>query len=123
MISQVFHSLQTLIKRLTILALSVVMFLSFMQTATVAAPRHDAEPGIAPGINQPVAGKDIDELRRQRNEWQSQASALHDRNNNDEDKSLGEVVKDKLNLDEITEGYDPERETEKAYQRDPLGSR
>jgi hypothetical protein len=117
------HSLKIISKRFALLLVSVVMLLGLMQPAALAASSNaKAEPGFAPGITQPVPGEQIDQLKEQRREWQSKASSLHDARDNESD-SLGETLKEKLNLDEITEGYDPKRESEKAYQRDPLGTR
>ncbi len=117
------HLLKTMTKRLALLLVNVVMLLGLMQTAVLAAPSHiETEPGYAPGVTQPVPDENISELKEQRREWQSKASAIHSANDS-EPTSLVEAVKEKLNLDEIKEGYDPERESQKAYQRDPLGSR
>lgn len=120
----VFRSLKTIAKRFAVLAVTVAMLFSLGQTSVLAvsSSNFDNEPIEVPGITEPVAGKNLSEMREQRREWQSKASALHDGDKNDP-KSLGEAVNEKLNLDEITEGYDPQRESEKAHQRDPLGAR
>ncbi|MBD1911666.1 MULTISPECIES: hypothetical protein [unclassified Leptolyngbya] len=123
MTTPVFQSLKAIAKRLTMLFVGVVMFLSLTQTAVLAASRADAEPVRVPGITEPIPGENLAEMREQRREWQSKASALHE-NKNDESESLGEAIKDKLNIDELEQGhYDPERELEKSLERDPLGSR
>lgn len=119
MTNHLFRSLKAITRRLTVLLITVVMLLSITQTVALAGS-PETKPGFTPGITEPVPGQDIDELKEQRREWQSKASSLHD--SKDEPSSLGETLKKKLNLDEITEGYDPERESEKARQRDPLGS-
>ncbi|MBF2047957.1 MAG: hypothetical protein IGS54_11440 [Elainella sp. C42_A2020_010] len=108
-------------KLLTLLCLSLVMLLSLAPTAVSAIPERSESPVAVPGITEPVAGQNIEELKAQRREWQSKASSIHEQN--DKPQSLGEAVNEKLNLDELTEGYDPERENQKAYERDPLGSR
>lgn len=122
----VLRSLKAIAKRLTVLLVSVVMFLSFTQPAladsTRAAIRAETGAAAVPGITEPIAGRDIDEMKERRREWQSRASSLHGMKD-DEPASLSETSNEKLNLDELTEGYDPQREAEKAYQRDPLGSR
>jgi hypothetical protein len=126
MTTHVLCSLKAIAKRLTVLLVSVVLFLGFAQPSlaesTRAAVQAETGPANVPGITEPVAGQNINELKEQRREWQSRASALHGMKD-DEPESLGEVLNEKLNLDELSEGYDPQRETEKAYQRDPLGSR
>lgn len=126
MTTHVLCSLKAIAKRLTVLLVSVVLFLGLAQPSlaesTRAAVQAETGPANVPGITEPVAGQNINELKEQRREWQSRASALHGMKD-DEPESLGEVLNEKLNLDELSEGYDPQRETEKAYQRDPLGSR
>jgi hypothetical protein len=123
MVLHVFRSLKMLAKQLIVMIVSAVMLLGFTQAGALAvSSRNTTEPVAVPGITEPVAGQNLDELKEQRREWQSRASSLHDRKN-DEPDSLGEALNEKLNLEEITEGYDPERESEKAHQRDPLRSR
>jgi hypothetical protein len=122
----VFRPLKAIAKRLTGLLLGIVMFLGLTQPAfaesTRAAVQAETGRAVVPGITKPVAGQDIDEMKEKRREWQSRASAMHSMKD-DDSRSLGETLNEKLNLDELSEGYDPQRETEKAYQRDPLGSR
>jgi hypothetical protein len=127
MTTYVLRSLKVIAKRLTVLLVSVAMFLGLTQPAaladsTRAAIRTETGAANVPGITAPVSGQNIEEMKEQRREWQSRASAMHGMKD-DESNSLGETLNEKLNLDELSEGYDPARETEKAYQRDPLGSR
>jgi len=120
MTNHVFRSFRAIAQRLTLLVATVIMFLSLTQTAALAV-RGETLPDGVPGITAPVPGEDLAELKEQRREWQSRASSLHD--NPDEPETLGESIKEKLNIDELEEGhYDPEREHEKALERDPLGS-
>lgn len=112
MTNHVFHTLKAIAKRLTILLVSVLMLLSLMPTTVLAAPSRSVETGAAPGITEPIPDENVSEMKAQRREWQSKASSVNDAKN-DESSSLGETVKEKLNLDEITEGYHPEKAAEK----------
>jgi len=113
MTTHCFRVLKAIAKRLTVLLVAVVMLLSLTQTAVLAATaRTQTDSGVAPGINAPIDDEAISEKKAQRREWQSKASSLKDAQET-EPKTLGETLKEKLNLDEITEGYDPEREAEK----------
>lgn len=78
------------------LLLGVVMFLGFMQPAVQAAPTE--------AMGNPettITGESVDQLRAKRRAINSQAAQAA----NDETKadSLGEVLNDKLNLNEIVE--------------------
>lgn len=126
MTMKVLRSLKTIAQRLTLLIMTVVMLLNLTQSPAFAvADRYEKDRVAVPGITEPASEQSIDELREQRREWQSRASAIHSANDEmEEPDSVGEAIGKKLNLDEIKQGhYDPQRETEKAYQRDPLGSR
>lgn len=109
-----FRSLKAAVKRLTVLIVGVVLFFSVTQTAVLAATTSPVtESGIAPGIEEPVPGENISEMKEQRREWQSKASASRDVKD-DEASSLGETLKEKLNLEEIVEGYHPEQDASLA---------
>jgi len=116
------RSLRAIAQRLILFAVSLALFLGLTQPAALAAYRAETDTEGVPGISAPVPGEDISELKEQRREWQSRASSLHDLSA-DEPETLGEELKEKLNIDELEVGhYDPEREHEKALERDPLGS-
>ncbi len=112
--THLFRSLQATVKRLTVLIVSVLLLFSLTKTAVLAATASPAtESGIAPGIAEPVPGENISEMKEQRREWQSKASASRDVKD-DESNSLGETLKEKLNLEEIVEGYHPEQDASPA---------
>ncbi|MBW4623243.1 MAG: hypothetical protein KME17_28280 [Cyanosarcina radialis HA8281-LM2] len=109
MTTYVFRSLKAIAKRLSLLLVTVVAILSLVQTAAIAASDSaETEAPVAPSITEQLADENVDEMREQRREWQSQVSSS-DEAKNDESKPLGETLKEKLNLDEITEGYNPEK--------------
>lgn len=113
MITRAFRALKAIAKRLTVLLVSVVMLLSLAQTAVLAATSStETKSGGTPGITEPIPGENLSELKEQRREWQEKASSSRDVKDN-KGSSLGETLKQKLNLDEITEGYDPQEEAEK----------
>lgn len=113
MTTDVFHALKAIAKRLTVLLVTVVMLLSLTQTAVLAATTRAQAGSVAvPGSTKPMADEAINEKKEQRREWQTKASSLKDVQET-KPNTLGETLKEKLNLDEITEGYDPERESEK----------
>jgi hypothetical protein len=107
MTTYVFRSLQAIAKRLSLLLITVVAILSIVQTAAIAAS-DETEAPVAPSISEQLADENVDQMREQRREWQSQVSSSDDAKN-DDSKPLGETLKEKLNLDEITEGYNPEK--------------
>ncbi|MBM0741286.1 hypothetical protein JOY44_06580 [Phormidium sp. CLA17] len=111
MTNHAFRALQGIIKQLTVLLVSVVILLSLTQTAVLAASATELKLHGTPGITAPIPGENVSELKEQRREWQEKESS-HDVEN-DKGSSLGETLKKKLNLDEITEGYHPEKEAEK----------
>ena len=103
--------LKVTIKQLAALLVTAIMLLSLTQTAVLAdAPNKTV--GI-PGISKPISAENDSEAREQRREWQSKTSNLEGKAN--EPETLGE----KLNVEEITEGFDPEREAEKRSNPTP----
>lgn len=113
----VFHSFKAIVKRLAVLLVGVILFLSLTQSAVLAAASStETEPGAAPGITEPIPDENISEMKEQRREWQSKVSSSREAEKN-EPSSLGETLKEKLNLDEITHG----KETGKN-QQNPAGS-
>lgn len=108
--THLFRSLKATVKRLTVLIVGVVLLLSLTQMAVLAAAASTTtKSGTAPGISEPISGENISEMKEQRREWQSKASVSRDVKEN-EASSLGETLKKKLNLEEITEGYHPEQD-------------
>lgn len=113
MATNLFHSVKAIARKLVMLVVGVVVIFSLTQTVALAASSQiQTKPGAAPGITEPLPNENIDELKEQRREWQSKVSAA----NNEEDKSssLGETLKEKLNLDEITEAYTSDNESVNA---------
>ncbi len=111
MTTYVFHSLKAITKRLVVLLVSVVMLLSVTQSAVLAASSPTETMGI-PGITKSISVENDSETREQRREWQNKASQEGKKN---EPETLGE----KLNVEEVTEGFDPEREAEKRAKPTP----
>ena len=111
MTTYVFHSLKVITKRLVVLLISVVMLLGITQTAVLAASSPTETVGI-PGVTKSISAENDSETREQRREWQNKASKEGKIN---EPETLGE----KLNVEEVTEGFDPEREAEKRAKPTP----
>jgi hypothetical protein len=106
--------LKATIKQLTVLLVSVAIFLSITPTAVLASsPSMDTKPRGTPGITAPIPGENVSELKEQRREWQEKESS-HNENDKGEGESLGETLVKKLNLNEIKEGYDPHKDAEKG---------
>jgi hypothetical protein len=112
MTTHVFHSVKRIVKRLAVLLVSVVMLLSIHQAAVLAASSQTETVGI-PGVTKSISAENDSEAREQRREWQEKASNLEGKAN--EPETLGE----KLNVEEITEGFDPQREAEKRSNPTP----
>lgn len=120
--THLFHLLKTMVKRLTVLVVSLVLLLSFTPTMVLAAPASGSKPAAETSATETMPSDNIDELKEQRREWQSKASASRSAQE-DEPSSLGEVLKERLNLDEITEGYHPEQAADSVEQPERSGSR
>ena len=113
MTTSAFRALKTIAKRLTVLLVTVVMLLSLTQMAALAGSSPtETKSGSTPSITEPVPGESISEKKEQRREWQNKASSLKD-DKETKPGTLGGTLKEKLNLEEITEGYDPEKEAAK----------
>jgi TolA-binding protein len=116
MITAGIRSLKALTKQLAALLVSLMIVLGLTQTAVFAASSpmkaNSTElSGATPGITEPVSQEKVSEMQEQRREWQNEVSSAR-QTKTDEPSSFGEVLKEKLNLDEITEGYHPEEESE-----------
>ncbi|HEY9881379.1 MAG TPA: hypothetical protein V6D29_23180 [Leptolyngbyaceae cyanobacterium] len=115
-------SLKAITKRVTVLLMSVVLLFGFSQTAALAnstslgteststvlialaASSRFAAQSELKGQESPISAARLDELREKRREWQSEVSSAANTENEDESGSVvDKVVKDKLNLNEITE--------------------
>lgn len=107
MISNSFRSLKAIAKQLTALSLVLVMLLSFTQTPALAVSSHP-ETFTSAGDTEFVSDEKANEMKEQRREWQSRVSSSHDANR-DKSNSSGKTAKKKLDLDEITDNYTPER--------------
>lgn len=107
--------LKAALQGFSVLLITLVAFLGFKQTALAVAERYEAgtKSLSIPGITESVAGKNIEELKEERREWQNRASSSHD-NKTDEPDSLGEVLNETLNFEEIKEGYHPEMGSDEA---------
>ncbi|MBW4662077.1 MAG: hypothetical protein KME15_25755 [Drouetiella hepatica Uher 2000/2452] len=112
MTTHVSYFLKVVTKWLVALLVTAIMLLSMTQTAVLAESAPTETVGI-PGITKPISAENDSETREQRREWQSKASNLKGKAN--EPETLGE----KLNVEEITEGFDPEREAEKRSKPTP----
>jgi hypothetical protein len=107
MIANSFRSLKAIAKRLTALPLVLLILLSFTQTPTLAVSSHP-ETFTSAGDIEFVSDEKANEMKEQRREWQSRVSSSQDANH-DKSNSLGKTVKEKLNLDEITDNDTPEK--------------
>lgn len=106
-----FNSLKAIAKRFVVLLAGVVMLLNLMQTAVMAANSPDSATKTrlgTPGITESIRDEDNSAAKEERREWQSKASSVREDKENTP-STLGE----KLNVDELAKGYDPEREAEK----------
>ena len=115
-----------LVKRLAVLVVSVVVLFGFSQTAALAnsnplstalnaelapnslialaASSRFAAQAESEGQEPIISEAKLNEKREQRREWQSEVSAAAVTEPKTEpDESLGELIKDKLNLEEIVE--------------------
>lgn len=104
-----FNSLKAIVTRVAVLLVGVVMLLNLTQTDVMAANSPDTQTRLGvPNITESVRAADYSAAREKRREWQSRASSVRDDENN-QPSTLGE----KLNVDELTEGYEPAREDAK----------
>jgi hypothetical protein len=98
-----FQSLRAMVKRLAVLIISAVAFLSFTQTAAIASTFRPAPNSLVLlEIPEVIPDQELSEKQEQRREWQSKASATQNVKD-DSSESLGETLNEKLNLNEITE--------------------
>lgn len=114
---KLYISLETIAKRLTVLLVTVVALFGFSQTAALASPSPSSLVALAASSRfaaqaesknlKPVIPEEkLSEMREQRREWQNQAAttaAAAAEADKQSKSSAGELVKDKLNLDEITQ--------------------
>lgn len=131
MMNQVFHSLKAIAKRFFVALLCVVMLFSFTQTAALAASfRAVFQSVVVLGAEDPlpdelISKEALSEKREQRREWQSRVSGTREVNNNADD----ETVKERFNIDEITESMkdnlnlDPDADAKAAQSRSYRRSR
>lgn len=116
MTRKLYLSLKTITKRLTVLFVTLVALFGFSQTAALASPTSSSLVALAAssrfaaqaeskGLKPVIPEEKLSEMREQRREWQNkattQAAAAADAEKQSKG-SAGELIKDKLNLDEIT---------------------
>jgi hypothetical protein len=115
--------LKSVTQRLLILLLAIAAILSFspgpalahsaplepesthhVLLARAASSRFAAQVE-SEGVEPRISEKRLEEMRQKRREWQSEASAAAETETkfNPVDESIGEEVKDRLNLEEITQ--------------------
>ena len=92
----VIQSLQQIAKKLALLMVSAVMFLGLLQPAVQASPIPTEQ-----STTQAISPEELAQKRAERRAKQSRASQLAD--TEVKANSLGEVLEDKLNLEEIAE--------------------
>ncbi|MBD2256759.1 hypothetical protein [Pseudanabaena sp. FACHB-2040] len=123
-IHKFFFSLKATAKRLAVLLMGVIVLFGFSQTAALAnstPPRTESASNVLVALaassrfasqaelkNQEptVSESRLDEMREQRREWQSEVSAAAETKSDmkkESGDSVGETIKNKLNLEEITE--------------------
>lgn len=95
MITQVSAYFRQAVRRLCIIAVGFVLFFGLMQPAVQAAPEVSSQNA------EKVSSADLEQKKAERRAMQSQASRAAD--TEEEADSIGEVINDKLNLDEIVE--------------------
>jgi hypothetical protein len=104
-----FNSLKTIAKWFAVLLVTVLMLLNLTQTAVMAANNPAMKTGSGTAdVTESIEDKDYSAAKEERREWQSKASSIRDDNEN-----KPETMSEKLNIDELAKGYDPEREAEK----------
>jgi hypothetical protein len=114
---KLYISLKMAVKRLAVLLVAVVALFGFFQTAALASPTPGSLVALAAssrfaaqaeskGAEPVIPEEKLSEMREQRREWQNkaatQAAAAADAEKQSK-SSAGELIKDKLNLDEITQ--------------------
>ncbi|MGB3139093.1 MAG: hypothetical protein WBG38_10825 [Nodosilinea sp.] len=113
-----YASLKAAAKRFVVLTISIMVLFSLSQTTALAATATNQGTGVSllalapssrlatqatPAGEEPVISEaKLDSMRENRRQWQSEASAVAD-TTEEAPASIGEVIKDKLNLDEIVE--------------------
>lgn len=115
-----YASLKAIVKRLSVLVITGMVVLGFSQTAAWAqATTPGLESGTSPlvalaassrfaaeaafeGEEPKLSEAKLEKMRERRRQWQSEVSANADPET-DVDESVGEAIKDKLNLEEITQ--------------------
>jgi hypothetical protein len=115
MLTSLWFTLKGLAHRLMVVFAVVAMGLGLLSTPVLAASTTMTQPGEAPGITEPVPGENLSELQEQRRDWQKQASSSNE-DLQSKPESLGETIKEKLNLEEITDKYQPEKKSEGAQE-------
>jgi hypothetical protein len=104
-----FNSLRTIAKRIAVLLVTVLMLLNLTQTAVMAANNPETRiDSRTLDVTESIEDKDYSAAKEERREWQRKASSIRDDNEN-----TPETLGEKLNVDELAKGYDPEREAEK----------
>lgn len=101
-------NLKAIIKRVAVAVVGVVMLLNLSQGAAMAANNTNVEGSVTAPGTQSVRSEDFQSAREERRQWQRQASSVRDAEEN-KPTTLGE----KLNVDELSKGYNPQREAEK----------
>ena len=110
-------SLKMTVKRLAVLLVAVVAIFGFSQTAALANPAPSSLVALAAssrfaaqaeskGAEPIIPEEKLSEMREQRREWQNKAAtdaAAAADSGKKSKSSAGELIKDKLNLDEIVE--------------------
>jgi hypothetical protein len=128
-IGKFYLSLKAIAKRLVLLV-SVIVLLGFSQTAALASstlPETESTPNALIALAassrfaaqaeykdaEPFVSEDrLDDMKEKRREWQSKVSAAAD-NEKESVDSVEDIVKDKLNLNEITEENEIVKELKK----------
>ena len=115
---QALQVLRAIAKRLTVLAVSVGMLLGLAQAPVLAASQigtHQIDTKMpldsSQGADQMTDGipAQLDSpAKEERREWQSEVSSVRE-----DENAVPSTLSEKLNLDELAKGFDPEREAEK----------
>ncbi|MBD2105905.1 hypothetical protein [Nodosilinea sp. FACHB-13] len=114
---KLYISLKMIAKRLTVLFVTVVALFGFSQMTALASPTPSSLVALAASSSfaaqtesqaqKPIISEEkLSEMREQRREWQNRAATTAAAAAETDEKSTssaGELIKEKLNLDEITQ--------------------
>jgi hypothetical protein len=104
-----FNSLKAIVKPIAIFLVTIVMLLNLMPSVAAAedVPRSRTPLGTEGDIEE-ISDQDYEAAKEKRQEWQRKASSIRQKVEN-----KPTTLREKLNVDELAKGYQPEREADK----------